>query len=201
MAQRKHFFLTNTASSESYTATGGGSGTFRSPPRDFRPAHGANLVAGFASAVATANELKASGDASFDGVSFVPIALEGNIGILDNKKLSGLDLDKLDSNPKDIRIVSVREEDDRHWAIGEFGQTKGSVHSDYWRGNAGQLADSGSIAIFPITGWWGERPNQGCVEKVARYSLIVTIRTQKAELEVYNWVANEVQIPTEIIVE
>ncbi len=89
--------------------------------------------------------------------------------------------------------------DDRHWAIGEFSQTKGSIHSDYWRGNAGQLADSGAIAIFPITGWWRERPNQTCVEKTARYSLIVTIRTQKTELDVYNWVANEVQIPTEII--
>ncbi len=88
--------------------------------------------------------------------------------------------------------------DDRHWAIGEFGQTKGSIHSDFWQGTAGQLAESGSIAIFPITGWWKERPAQGCVNNSARYSLIVTIRTLKTDIAVYNWVASEIGVPVEI---
>lgn len=91
--------------------------------------------------------------------------------------------------------------DDRHWAIGEFGQTKGSLHSDFWIGTASQLAESGAIVVYPITGWWRERPNQGCVEKNARYSLIVTIKTQNTEIELYNWVANEIGIPVETIVE
>ena len=89
-------------------------------------------------------------------------------------------------------------QDDRHWAIGEFGQTKGSMHSDFWIGSASQLAESGSIAIFPITGWWRERPGLGRIESMARYSLIVTIKTKKAELEVYNWVANEIGVPVEV---
>ncbi len=88
--------------------------------------------------------------------------------------------------------------DDRQWAIGEFGQKRGSIHSDFWRGTAGQLADSNSIAVFPVTGWWRERPSQGCVENSARYSLIVTIRTKKVDLDVYSWVANEIGIPIEI---
>ena len=49
-------------------------------------------------------------------------------------------------------------EEDRHWAIGEFGQTKGSMHSDFWIGTASQLADSDAIAIYPVTGWWREAP-------------------------------------------
>ncbi|MEL6894723.1 MAG: S8 family peptidase, partial [Planctomycetota bacterium] len=88
--------------------------------------------------------------------------------------------------------------DDRHWAIGEFGQTKGSIHSDFWRGTAGQLAESASIAIFPVTGWWKERPSQGCVNNSARYSLIVTIRTRKTDVKLYSWVANEIGVPVEI---
>lgn len=94
--------------------------------------------------------------------------------------------------------TTVTAKDDRHWAIGEFGQSHGSIHSDFWIGTAGQLADSGSIAIFPVTGWWRERPNQKCVEKDARYSLIVSIRTKKTNLDVYNWVATEVGIPVAV---
>jgi len=94
--------------------------------------------------------------------------------------------------------TTVTAKDDRNWAIGEFGQSRGSIHSDFWIGTAGQLADSGSIAVFPITGWWRERPNQKCVEKDARYSLIVSIRTKKTNLEVYSWVATEIGVPVEI---
>lgn len=98
---------------------------------------------------------------------------------------------------KSIKTTDTTK-DDRHWAIGEFGQSRGSIHSDFWTGTAGQLSDSGSIAIFPITGWWRERPGQKCVDKDARYSLIVTIRTKKTNLEVYNWVATEVGIPVAV---
>jgi len=86
-------------------------------------------------------------------------------------------------------------EEDRHWQIGEFGQTKGSLHSDFWIGTASQLADSDAIAIYPVTGWWRERMNQGCVNNKTRYSLIVTIKTKNSEIELYNWVASEIGIP------
>ena len=92
-------------------------------------------------------------------------------------------------------------QDDRHWAIGEFGQTKGSIHSDFWIGSAGQLAESNSVAVFPITGWWRERPGLQRVDSTARYSLIVTIRTRKTELDIYNWVASEIGVPVEIVTE
>lgn len=92
-------------------------------------------------------------------------------------------------------------EEDRHWAIGEFGQTKGSIHSDFWRGTAVQLAESGAIAVFPVTGWWRERLNQGCISKIARYSLIVTIQTRRTNLEVYSWVSSEIGVPIELDVE
>ena len=102
-----------------------------------------------------------------------------------------------DDNGKRVRPAKGPD-DDRHWAIGEFGQTKGSIHSDFWIGTASQLAESDSIAIFPITGWWRERPGQKCVENKTRYSLVVTIETKQSEIELYNWVANEIGVPIAI---
>lgn len=61
---------------------------------------------------------------------------------------------------------------------------KGSIHSDFSQATAGQLAESGSIAFFPIAGWWNERPTQDCVNNTARYSLIVTICTRKTDIDV-----------------
>lgn len=108
------------------------------------------------------------------------------------------DFDSEDSSKRERPATLAAE--DRHWAIGEFGQTKGSLHSDFWFGTASQLAESDAIAIVPVTGWWRERPNQGCVNNTTRYSLIVTIKTQNTEVELYNWVANEIGIPVEDII-
>jgi len=60
------------------------------------------------------------------------------------------------------------------------------------------LAESGAIAVFPITGWWRERLSLGCISKVARYCLIVTIQTRRTDLEVYSWVSSEISVPVEV---
>jgi hypothetical protein len=104
-----------------------------------------------------------------------------------------------DDSEKPARPAKGADED-RHWAIGEFGQTKGSLHSDFWIGTASQLAESDAVAIYPVTGWWRERPNQGCLNNTTRYSLIVTIKTHNTEIELYNWVANEIGISVENII-
>src|SRR5690606_21472063 len=46
-----------------------------------------------------------------------------------------------------------------------------SVHSDTWSGTAAELAECGVIAVFPVTGWWKERPHLNCWNRQARYSL------------------------------
>ena len=65
--------------------------------------------------------------------------------------------------------------DTRRWSLGDDLRKKGSIHSDVWEGTAAELAASGFIAVYPITGWWRERPNRKCYDKQARYSLIVTL--------------------------
>lgn len=117
MPEFKHFFLSNTATSEKYTATGGGSGTFRSPPRDSREGHGKKLLEGLEKAREEAAAREQAAEPNIDGLVFVPLAVEGEVGKLGNKKLSGLDLDKFDSESKGIRIINVREEEGRQVAL------------------------------------------------------------------------------------
>jgi hypothetical protein len=106
------------------------------------------------------------------------------------------DRSKEDSNKK-VR-PGKRDKDERQWLIGTFGKTRGSILSDWWTGTASELAESEYIGVFPITGWWRERPSQQCYDKQARYSLIVTIQTKSTEVELYNYVEQEIKIMQKI---
>lgn len=88
--------------------------------------------------------------------------------------------------------------DDREWQIGAHLRCKGSIHSDTWTGSAAQLAGCGSIAVFPVTGWWKERAHLGHWNRTARYSLIVTIETPDTEVDLYTPIANQIGVPIQI---
>ena len=44
------------------------------------------------------------------------------------------------------------------WTLGEKLRARGSVHSDWWTGTASELADCGHVGVYPVIGWWRERP-------------------------------------------
>ncbi len=77
----------------------------------------------------------------------------------------------------DVRPKNAKET--RNWVVGEDGRSLGSLHSDWWMGTAAQLARSGSIIVYPVSGWWRERKHLDRYDRPARYSLIVSIRTKK----------------------
>jgi hypothetical protein len=89
-------------------------------------------------------------------------------------------------------------EDTRNWVIGDNGRTHGSLHSDWWEGDASMLARCNRIAVFPVTGWWRERPHLERWGKKARYSLIVTIETPGVDVDLYAQIVNETTILTEL---
>jgi hypothetical protein len=91
--------------------------------------------------------------------------------------------------------------DERPWEVGRQLRCKGSIHSDTWTGSAVELAQCGVIAIFPVTGWWRERPHLNCWNRSARYSLIVTIETPAAEVDLYTPIANQIGVPVEVEVD
>ncbi len=48
---------------------------------------------------------------------------------------------------------------DTGWVLGEKLRNCGSIHSDIWRGTAAALTARQHIAVYPVLGWWKERPN------------------------------------------
>ena len=74
----------------------------------------------------------------------------------------------------------------------------GSLQSDFWNGDAVELASRGVLAVFPVTGWWKERPTRDHSERGARYSLVVSIETPGLDVDIWTPVAQQIGVPVEI---
>ena len=80
------------------------------------------------------------------------------------------------------------------WVLGPQICTKGSLHSDIWRGTAAELAAKKYIAVYPVSGWWKELKKEEKWDSAAPYSLIVTIETPRTEIDIYNRIANIITV-------
>lgn len=83
--------------------------------------------------------------------------------------------------------------DSARWVIGQASDL-GSVHSDFWTGTAADVAECNYIGIYPTTGWWKLRPHLGRYDRLARYSLIVSLQTPDLPIDIYTPVANKVTV-------
>jgi hypothetical protein len=79
------------------------------------------------------------------------------------------------------------------WMLGAI-RDRGSIHSDIWRGSAAALADRDAIGVFPISGWWKEKPALQRWDRSARYALLVSIRAPEAEIDLYTAIANRLAV-------
>ncbi|MDA9545633.1 hypothetical protein ACM43_14605 [Bradyrhizobium sp. CCBAU 45321] len=70
------------------------------------------------------------------------------------------------------------------WLLGTF-RDNGSVHSDFWSGSAADLAERDAIGVFPVGGWWKEKPYLERFDSTARYALIVTIRAPGSNVDIF----------------
>lgn len=84
--------------------------------------------------------------------------------------------------------------DSKEWLLGSDLRHLGAVHSDRWRGTARQLAERSFVGVYPVIGWWRERPELGRIDGLARYALVVSIHTGAVEADVYTPVANMVGV-------
>ena len=98
-----------------------------------------------------------------------------------------------------INAAAAREDEgdainpkDPNWRLGDRLRHRGSLHQDVWEGTATDLASRGFIAVYPSTGWWRTRPALERYGLPARYSLIVSIRTEQTEVDLYNAIANQI---------
>ena len=85
---------------------------------------------------------------------------------------------------------------DPDWYLGERQRHRGSLHQDVWEGTAADLASRGFLAVYPAAGWWRTRPALERYDLPARYSLVVSIRTEQTEIDLYNAIAQKVEIVT-----
>jgi len=79
------------------------------------------------------------------------------------------------------------------WLIGSTRRDLGALHSDRWVGTAVDLADRACLAVYPVGGWWKERPHLGRWERAVRYALVVSIVTPETEVDIYTPVATQIE--------
>ncbi len=79
------------------------------------------------------------------------------------------------------------------WDLGPKLRARGSVHSDRWCGSGSELANTGYVAIYPVTGWWKERPHLRGWAKSTRYALIVSIETPNTDVDLYTPITQEIR--------
>ena len=84
------------------------------------------------------------------------------------------------------------------WMLGSI-RNLGSIPSDHWRGTGAELARRDAIAIYPVGGWWKEKPNLARYDRQVRYSLIVSIRAAAGEIDIYTPI--QVAIPVVVPIE
>lgn len=86
------------------------------------------------------------------------------------------------------------------WYLGSENRDVGSVHSDFIKASAVELCNANYLAVYPVVGWWRERGHLGKCNDTVRYSLIVSISTPNAEIDLYTPIAMQIPglIETEI---
>jgi hypothetical protein len=88
--------------------------------------------------------------------------------------------------------VGVAGEGD-NWVLGQI-RDRGSIHSDIWRGSAAALAERDAIGVFPVSGWWKEKPNLQRWDRSVRYALLVSVRAPGANVDLYTSIETKLAI-------
>lgn len=92
---------------------------------------------------------------------------------------------------EDIAGTATPEQDG--WYLGQIRDV-GSVHSDIWAGSAAELLRRNAIAVYPIAGWWKEKPNLERYNRDVQYALCVSLTALEAE-NIYTPIAIALQVP------
>jgi hypothetical protein len=95
---------------------------------------------------------------------------------------------------------SISFKEDPGWFFGSTLRDRGSLHSDVWTGTAADLAAKDAIGVYPVGGWWKDRPTHNRWAESVRYALIVSIRVIGEGADIYTPVATLVRqrVPIEI---
>ena len=92
--------------------------------------------------------------------------------------------------------------EDDGWLFGPNSMSSGSLHSDEWTGPAVNLLTRNVICVKPVGGWWNNRASADVRGQKTRYSLVLSLRSQDSEVDLYTPVSTmiEAEIGVEVIV-
>ena len=92
--------------------------------------------------------------------------------------------------------------DGDRWLFGTQSMSAGSLHSDEWTGPAVNLLSRNFICIKPVGGWWKERAKADVRAQKARYSLVLSLRSEDSEIDLHTPISTmiEVEVGVESIV-
>ncbi len=79
------------------------------------------------------------------------------------------------------------------WALKDSTRNKGSIKKDFIISSGADLATRNIIAVFPKGGWYNLRKRLGKADSTVRYSLIVSVETERLDINIYNPVVELIQ--------
>ena len=82
-----------------------------------------------------------------------------------------------------------------HWTVGANQRNYGSLHQDIWETSGSELARSGSLAVYPVGGWWKNNGVKGRIDRPVRYALIVSLKTAEHNIDLYTPIATQLSVP------
>jgi hypothetical protein len=90
------------------------------------------------------------------------------------------------------QLVEADDEDDfglpssqdGNWIVDQRRSEMGTLHQNIWQGPAHELAVRGGVSVYPVKGWWADR-NAPEFRRSVPFSLIVSIRTERTDVDLY----------------
>lgn len=86
------------------------------------------------------------------------------------------------------------------WLVGPQARNDGSLHQDVWVGSGADLAQCGILAVHPVGGWWKNGKRHDRRDLPVRYSLIVSLATDAAGVDIYEPIALDLGVPIDAVV-
>jgi hypothetical protein len=111
------------------------------------------------------------------------------------KRVNKVEREKLDSGKLETGFSNPEND---QWVFGSQLRGFGSIHSDVWLGTAAELAKKESVCIYPVGGWWKTRKQLGKYNNKIRFALLVTIKTNSSDVDIYNEIASRIQIESKV---
>jgi hypothetical protein len=98
-------------------------------------------------------------------------------------------------------VDSMPDPDSQSWLLGRNMRSRGSLHSDVWKGTATDLASKSHVAVFPVGGWWKDWKGANRSTEDVRYALVVSLEIGgDIDVDFYTPISAQITVPIEVTI-